>query len=129
VEGLVARGGHAAPEVRIAKVDLAKARGVAKLERVDYVPTLKLRSGGRSYVYTGDNDYEQLIAFARHGWKERELKVWTCCYYVHLTLCRLVLSPQSRVCIPTCRPSPRTIRMQPRRPRLPDSGWRGCWRQ
>ncbi len=74
VENLVERVAHAVPGLHVAQVNTATARGVSKLERIDYHPTLKVRAAGRSFVYTGENEYEELIAFVKQGWKERELK-------------------------------------------------------
>jgi hypothetical protein len=67
------RVGHASG-IRIATVDTERNEGVAKLERITYHPTVKIRSAGRSFVYTGDNEFNQLLAFAQTGWKEKEVK-------------------------------------------------------
>jgi thiol-disulfide isomerase/thioredoxin len=58
--------------VNIAKVDVMESRDLGTRFDIKGFPTLKLFSRGQIYTYKGRRNVEDLIAFARGGFKEQE---------------------------------------------------------
>mmetsp|Transcript_11546 Transcript_11546/g.11192 ORF Transcript_11546/g.11192 Transcript_11546/m.11192 type:complete len:142 (+) Transcript_11546:85-510(+) len=58
--------------VNIAKVDVMESRDLGTRFDIKGFPTLKMFSRGQIYTYKGRRNVEDLIAFARGGFKEQE---------------------------------------------------------
>lgn len=58
--------------VNIAKVDVMESRDLGTRFDIKGFPTLKMFSRGQIYTYKGRRNVEDLIAFAKGGFKEQE---------------------------------------------------------
>lgn len=64
-------------QLHVAKFDVENEINlrVAANEHIEYQPTIKVRTGGNSFTFTGDNTFEALLAFLDVGWREKEIKL------------------------------------------------------